>query len=105
MKYPIVVLLVIASACLVTDAVSSVALAQTVAGDSEGTPTTVVVVPFSNTSNIPDDDWLSMGITESIVTVLSQDEHLRVLDPSRTQATSFRPETTPRSSRFLHRST
>jgi TolB-like protein len=87
MKYPIVVLLVIASACLVTDAVSSVALAQTVAGDSEGMPTTVVVVPFSNTSNIPDDDWLSMGLTESIVTVLSQHKHLRVLDPSRMQAT------------------
>ena len=87
MKTSRVVLPVITSACLMTGAMSSVVLAQTIDGDVERTPTTVVVVPFSNTSNMPGDDWLSIGITESIVTTLSQHAHLRVLDPSRTQAT------------------
>ena len=87
MKTSRVVLPVITSACLMTGAMSSVVLTQTIDGDVERTPTTVVVVPFSNTSNMPGDDWLSIGITESIVTTLSQHAHLRVLDPSRTQAT------------------
>ena len=55
-----------------TGVMSSVVLTQTIDGDVERTPTTVVVVPFSNTSNMPGDDWLSIGITESIVTTLSQ---------------------------------
>jgi TolB-like protein len=87
MKHSRAVLLALAAACLLINAVSSVVLGQTIGNESEGAPTTVVVVPFSNTSNIPADNWLSMGITESIVTTLSQHAHLRVVDPSRTQAT------------------
>jgi serine/threonine protein kinase len=53
----------------------------------------LAVLPFVNESHDPDSDYLSDGITESIIDSLSQLPNLRVMGPARSSATRARRRT------------
>ena len=54
----------------------------------------VAVLPFANATGVADDDYLSEGITESLINSVSRVPHIRVL--ARTTVYKFREEPDPR---------
>ena len=75
----LLVLVMIATAGLGSALKPAPILAQTDPVARSAALPTVVVVPFSNISRGPDDEWLGLGIAESIVADLSRREDVQVL--------------------------
>ena len=69
----------VAFACLS----ATVTLAQFELSADDGVHRTIAIVPFVNISGAAQDEWMGIGIAESVAGDLSRSENLRVLDLGR----------------------
>jgi serine/threonine-protein kinase len=71
--------LILATILLVTTAIGYFAYARYFAGNGRSTIASLAVLPFTNNGNDPDKEYLSDGISESLITRLSQLPGVKVI--------------------------